>query len=207
MSNTCERTQSEQKEQAEDSSNPEGIEVLLIEAAGKSFPDPENPDNPMIAPRDYGNRTWSTEGHGTNDISLESLEESQGDAAIESMLDPIEGRPPTGKSVAEIINLFLWMIFSGKVEPKLNNVVPGRLTREQVQVGSEEWNDVFFTRQRIHWIMDFQPGPSIEVSQEEAIEELEEIPVDRNTKEDLHCTPTTHCKVQKASGTDKLVTN
>ena len=36
--------------------------------------------------------------------SLESLAESQGDAAIESMLDPIEGRPPTGKSVAEIIN-------------------------------------------------------------------------------------------------------
>ena len=24
---------------------------------GKSYPDPENPDNPMIAPRDYGNRT------------------------------------------------------------------------------------------------------------------------------------------------------
>ena len=31
--------------------------------------------------------------------------------------------------------------------------------------------------------MDFQSGPSIEVSREEAIEELEEIPVDRNTKE------------------------
>ena len=51
-SNTCERTQSEQKEQAEDSSYPEGIEVLLMEAARKSFPDPENPDNPMTAPRD-----------------------------------------------------------------------------------------------------------------------------------------------------------
>ena len=33
------------------------FEVLLMEAARKSYPDPENPDNPMIAPRDYGNRT------------------------------------------------------------------------------------------------------------------------------------------------------
>ena len=56
-SNTCERTRSEQKEQAEDSSYPEGIEVLLMEAARKSYPDPENLDNPVIAPRDYGNRT------------------------------------------------------------------------------------------------------------------------------------------------------
>ena len=69
-SNTCERTRSEQKEQAEDSSYPEGIEVLLMEAAGKNYPDPENPDNPMIAPRDYGDRTWSTQGHGTNDFHL-----------------------------------------------------------------------------------------------------------------------------------------
>ena len=99
------------------------------------------------------------------------------------------------------------MIFSGKVEPKWNNVVLGRLTRKHFQVGSEEWNDVLLTRQRNHWIMDFQSGPSIEVSQEEAIEELEEISVDRNTKEDLHCTPTMHYKVQKPSGTDKLVTN
>ena len=64
---------------------------------------------------------------------------------------------------------------------------------------------MLLTRQRIHWIMDFQSGPSIEVSQEEAIEELEEIPVDRNTKEDLQLQ---QCyKVQKLSGTDKLVTN
>ena len=41
------------KEPAEDSSHPKGIEVLLREAARKSYPDPENVDNPMIAPRDY----------------------------------------------------------------------------------------------------------------------------------------------------------
>ena len=47
---TRERTQSEEKEQAEDSSHPKGIEVLLRETARKSYPD--NVDNPMIAPQD-----------------------------------------------------------------------------------------------------------------------------------------------------------
>ena len=54
---------------------------------------------------------------------------------------------------------------------------------------------------------DPQLGPSIEVSQEWAIEELEEeIPVEKNIKEDLHCTPAMHTKVQKPSSTEKLVT-
>ena len=52
-SNTCELTHSEKKEQAEDSSYPKGIEVMLRETARKSYPDPENIGNPMIAPQDY----------------------------------------------------------------------------------------------------------------------------------------------------------
>ena len=78
--------------------------------------------------------------------------------------------------------------------------------RKDFQVGSEDWNDVFFTRQRIRWMKDPQSGPCIEVSQEKVIEELEEIPVERNTKENLHCTPCNAYKVQTSSGTDKLVT-
>ena len=50
-SNTRERTQSKEKEQAEDCSYPKGIEIMLRETARKSYP--ENVDNPMIAPRDY----------------------------------------------------------------------------------------------------------------------------------------------------------
>ena len=42
-----------EKEQTEDSSYPKGIEVLLREVARKSYPDPENVDNPMITPWDY----------------------------------------------------------------------------------------------------------------------------------------------------------
>ena len=39
-----------------------------------------------------------------------------------------------------------------------------------------------------------QFGRSIEVSQERAIEELEEIPDEKKTKEDLYCTSTMHTR-------------
>ena len=45
-----------------------------------------------------------------------------------------------------------------------------------------------------------QSGPSIEVSQEKAIEELEEIPLEKNTKEDLHCTPTMRTRYRSSLG-------
>ena len=55
-SHTRELTQSKEKEQAEDSSYSEGIEVRLRETARKGFPDPENVDNPVLAPQDYNVR-------------------------------------------------------------------------------------------------------------------------------------------------------
>ena len=64
--------------------------------------------------------------------------------------------------------------------------------RKDFQVGSEDWNGVTFTGQRIRLTEDSQNGPYIDVSQNKAIGELEEIPVERNTKEDLHCTSSMH---------------
>ena len=43
-------------------------------------------------------------------------------------------------------------------------------------------------------------GPSIEASQERANEELEEIQLERNTNEDLHCTPTMHTRYRTPLG-------
>ena len=53
-SNTRECKQSKDKEQAEDSCYPKGIEVMLRETARKSWP--ENVNTPMIAARDYAVR-------------------------------------------------------------------------------------------------------------------------------------------------------
>ena len=71
--------------------------------------------------------------------------------------------------------------------------VPARL-RKYVQVGSEDWNDVTFTGQRIRWTKDSQSGRCTEVSQQKATDELEEIPAERNTEEDLHCIPVVHTR-------------
>ena len=61
-------------------------------------------------------------------------------------------------------------------------------------------NDVTFTGQRILWTQNPHTGPYIAVSQEKAIEELEEIPVERNTKEDPHCTPAMNTRYRSLLG-------
>ena len=51
---------------------------------------------------------------------------------------------------------------------------------------------LLFTGQRIRLTQDSQNGQCIEVSQDKAIDELEEIKVERNMKEDLHSTLSMH---------------
>ena len=72
--------------------------------------------------------------------------------------------------------------------------------RTDFQVGSDDWNDVSFTGQRNRWTKDSQSGSCIEVSQQKAIDELEEIPVERHTKEDLRCTPAMHTRYRSLLG-------
>ena len=102
------------------------------------------------------------------------------------MLDPIAGSPATAKSVARIINLFAPDLF-GTSGTDMGQRVLDRL-RKDFHVGSEDWNDVTFTRQRIRWTKDPQTGPYFEVSQAKAFEGLEEISVGRKTEENPHCT-------------------
>ena len=92
---------------------------------------------------------------------------SQGDAACDKILEPIEGSPATGKSMAGIINLFVDDLF-GTGGTEMEQRVLARL-RKDIQVGSEDWNDVLFTGQRIRLMKFSQLGPSIEVCQERAI--------------------------------------
>ena len=88
-------------------------------------------------------------------------------------------------------NLFVDDLF-GTGGKEMEQRVLARLSKD-FQVGSEDWNDVIFTGQRIRCTKDPQTGSHIEFSQEKAIEELEEIPVERNTKEDFHCTLAMQC--------------
>ena len=112
------------------------------------------------------------------------------EAAFQMTLDLKAGSPTTGKSVAEITNLIVDNLFGTSGNEMEQRVLARH--RKDFQVFSEDWNDVAFTRQRIRWTQDSQNGPYVEVSQNNAIDELDEIPVERNTKEDVHCTPPMH---------------
>ena len=88
--------------------------------------------------------------NGTTDAFTESREQSEMEAAFEKKkktLDPIAGSPATRKSVARIVNLFVGDHF-GTSGNEMEQRVLTRLRKES-QVGSEDWNDVTFTRQRI----------------------------------------------------------
>ena len=85
------------------------------------------------------------------------------------------------QDVAGIINLFVDDLF-GTGGNEMEQRVLTRL-RQDFQVGSEDWNDVALTRQRNRWTQDSQTGRTLKVSQDKAIDELEEIPVERNAKE------------------------
>ena len=114
------------------------------------------------------NQTYSTQWHGHNDISFESCVRSEEDAAFEKVLDPIEGSPATGKSLARIIILFVGGLL-GTGGTEMEQRVPARLGKD-FQVGSEDWNEVLFTGQRLRWKKDPQLGRGIEVSHERAIQ-------------------------------------
>ena len=93
------------------------------------------------------------------------------DAAFEKMLDLIAGSPCYKKSV----DLF------GTGGTEMEHRVLAR-RKKDFQVGSEDWNDVTFTRHRFRWTKDPQSRPYIEVSQDKAIEELTEIFEELDTK-------------------------
>ena len=114
---------------------------------------------------------------------------------LTKMLDPIQGGPATGKSVAGIINLFVDDL-SGTGGTVMEQRVLAR-RRRAFHVGSEDWNDVLVTRQRIRRMKCPQLGPSIEVIQERA-----------SRKEHERRSPLYSCnayQVQMPSRRDKLV--
>ena len=154
--------------------------------------------------RTFGMIPWGqravAQQNGTKDAFTESREQSEVEAAFEKTLDAIAGSPATGKSVAGIINLFVDNLF-GTGGNEMEQRVLTR-PRKDFQVGSKDWSDVDikFAGHKIP-----QNGPYIEVSQNKATDELEEIAVERNTRKTsialLQCTQCT-----EAYWTDKLDT-
>ena len=123
------------------------------------------------------------------------------DAAFEKMLDPIAGIPATKNSR---VGIFFVDDLFGTSGTEIEQRVLARL-RKYFHGGAEDWNDVTFTRQRICWMKDPQSGSCIDVCQEKAIDELEVIPAERNTKEEPHWTPAIHTEYRSLLGQITLV--
>ena len=88
--------------------------------------------------------------NGIKETFIDSREQSETEAAFEKTLDPIAGSPAGGKSVAGIINLFVYDLFrtGGK---EMEQRVLTRLTT-YFQVGSEDWNDeAYFGTKKVRW--------------------------------------------------------
>jgi hypothetical protein len=62
-------------------------------------------------------------------------------------------------------------------------------------VGSEGKDDVMFTGQRVRWRSN-----SPVVDQDKAVEELKEIELDKNMKDDAPCTPRFHTEFRSFFG-------
>ena len=91
------------------------------------------------------------------------------------------------------------MIFLEQVEPKWNNVSwadSGRISMLVHKTGLMCFSE---DKEFVGWRI-LNQDQTIEVSQERAIEEVEEIPVEKNTKEKLHCTPTVHTRFTSLLG-------
>ena len=88
--------------------------------------------------------------------------------------------------MAGIINLFVVDLFGTGANEMEQRVLTR--PRKDFQVGSEDWNYVTFTGQRIRWTQHSQNGPYIEVNQTKATDELEEIPVANALLQWTQCT-------------------
>ena len=156
----------------------------------------------VLYPIQSRERTWkqnnSTKGHDTSNILKKPRVRTEVDAAFEKMLDPIAESPATGNSWQQSL-IFLYFFGTGGSEMEQRVIVT---LRKDFQVDSEEWNDVTFTGQRVRWTKDPQSGSCIEVSQHKALDELEEMSVERNTKKEklLHCTPAMHSRYRSLLG-------
>ena len=98
--------------------------------------------------------------------------------------------------MAAIIIIFFVDDLSGTSENEMEQRVVVRV-RKDFQFSSEDWNDA---GQIIRWAQDPRTGSYIEGGQEKTIEDLEEIPLKRNTNEDLQCTPTVHTMYRSLLG-------
>ena len=115
------------------------------------------------------------------------------DKAIDLLIDPIASSPSRGREVLGVVNLHVDDLFFTGADDFERLVL--KLLRKDFQVGSEDKNDVVFTGQRV-----LRRETSLEVDQQLAIEELEEIQFGKSLADNVVCTSDLHTRYRSVLG-------
>ena len=127
---------------------------------------------------------WSNGSHDSSELIEEFMN---------NMLDPVNGSPSKGRRAIGVMVLHVDDLFIAGSKKFWDEVV-GKLKKDY-QVGSEDTGDVMFTGQRIR-----KQGLSIVLDQDKGIEELSEIQLEKNLKDDMPCSPSLHTEYRSVLG-------
>ena len=128
---------------------------------------------------DYGKQLPKPAMESSNTFDLEG--------AVDYLMDPVSGNNAKNRQVHGALSLHVDdLLMTG--DDVFEKEIMGRL-RKDFQVGSEDKNDCLSVGQRIQWKQDDKHGWYINVHQNVAIDELQEITFDKHLKDDIPLTP------------------
>jgi hypothetical protein len=140
--------------------------------------------------------------HVVSNVQQTSINAINLDDALSYLLDPVTGSNSKGRKVHGVVCLHVDDLFLAG-DACFHAQVCQRL-RKDFSIGSEDTNDIQFVGQRIKWMLNEKNGKGtkhyIRVDQNLAIEELEEIKVDKGQKEETPCTPSMHTEYRSVLG-------
>ena len=120
------------------------------------------------------------------------------EGAVDYLMDPVSGKNAINRQVHGALSLHVDdLLMTG--DDVFEKEIMGRL-RKDFQVGSEDKNDCLFVGQRIQRKQDDKHGWYINVHQNVAIDELQEITFDKHLKDDTPLTPQMHTAYRSVLG-------
>ena len=120
------------------------------------------------------------------------------EGAVDYLMNPVSGNNAKNRQVHGALSLHVDdLLMTG--DDVFEKEIMGRL-RKDFQVGSEDKNDCLFVGQRIQWKQDDKHGWYVNVHQNVAIDELQEITFDKYLKDDTPLTPQMHAAYRSVLG-------
>ena len=117
--------------------------------------------------------------------------------AMDYLLDPVHGSISKGKVVCGVICLHVDDLFMTGTPEFYERFI--KSLHRQFTVGSEDMNDIEFVGQRIRWIQQ-RDGWHVQVDQNKAIDELQEVSFDKTLKDSMPLPPALHTAFRSIIG-------